>query len=760
MPQFNGNNGANNSSSNGQHNVPNTKIILRPQQETGYVKFFKFYGLQLALGNSQQLGGDCPFRDCPNPSGHFFANAGTGLWDCKRCGKRGNQYDFIRMFHQSCFDLTDVDDYDQLAEQRKGISAWTMHQFQLAKNYLTGEWLIPSPSLKGKIVNLYAYKQKATLEGPVWNVMSGPCCKQLLYGLQYYRKERSRPLWVMEGHWDTMAFWEALELTGERETNDIVGLPGAEVFPDEDLPLFSMRDVRFCQDNDDAGERMIIHATKKFGLNGITPGRMQRINWDLPHKDEFKGYDVRDEAVKVGTDSNLIKSISSKLIPLKVDLRKMANESYAAGARAIPCAAFGDLCESVAAKLYMPVALQDTLAIIFAIASSVSLGGKPLWGYIIGPPSSGKTTLVELLSTASDLCFGISKMTGLVSGYFKEGMGDASLLPKIQDKCVIIKDFTTILNMAPQVFDNISGELRDMYDGSTASHYRNHQSRVFNNIRFNLIACVTDKIRAYNNTDLGERFLQIELDSYWDKMGRMERDSIDRRALMARAIDNVLNRISAKDNTYDGYLKEQKSQAWGFLEHVVQRINKDRSWVQSVVEAISEDTVFINYIDNLANWCAHARCFVQRDKEKQIAFRHRVEYGQRLAEQLTKMSVALSLVLEEPHSSERVQSIIRKIALDTGMSFNQEIMLAIAHSDTHQLSCPQIAHALGLGETSILNRLRDMQELGIIGYHLPGTRKRGNQPHIFTLSPMIKEIAKDLGFLKPLKVYGSKGTEV
>lgn len=723
---------------------------LRPVNSNGaFVRMFKFYGLKLEQSN-QQLVGDCPFGMisslyCENPLGHFYANPTTGLWDCKRCGRSGNAYDFIRIFHDCCFSngMTTEADYQLLSEYRPGISPETLEQHKLAYNPLLDEWLIPSYSLKGTMINLYAYKNRESEKGPIPTIMSGPTFKQLLYGLQHYRRESRRPLWLLEGHWDLLAFHEMVTKLGVADQHDYVAVPGSHVFPDEDLALFSLRDVRLCYDHDSAGEEGILKVCNKMGINSITPKKLWRMNWTGLEK----GYDVRDLINDNGHKvawSKLNKDLAQEL---NIDLVKSANAAYSPNNMMIPCNSFTELTESIGkpGKLYLPPSLQDTFCIVMAIAATTKLGGKPTWGFIVAPSSAGKTTLIDLFSTAHNHCFFMSKMTGLLSGYFKEGMGDASILPKIQDHCLVIKDFTPILKASQQAQDNIFGELRDVYDGSTAAYYRNHVKAVYNDVRFNILACVTDAIRGINQTDVGERFIQIEYDSYWNPQGFMERDSINKSALVKSAMSNVFTKINGQSSS-GNFLSEQKAQTWGFIDYLYNRINDDRGWVHSKVEMISSNIAFCEYIENLSMWCNAARATVKRDKDKQLSHRPRLPYPQRFAEVLCNMAVGVSLVLDEDDPNGRVKDIIRKIALDSGLSFQQEIMFAIAHSEGGALSIGDISTTLNVSQTHVLNHLRDMQELNIVKYHIPAVRIRGNQPHIYALTPEYVDIAKALGF--------------
>lgn len=728
---------------------------LRPQQtETGYVKFFKFYGLDLARAD-QQLQGDCPFSDCENPTAHFFASPGSGLWDCKRCGRKGNAYEFIRQFHEICLAGTTDDDYDRLSVDR-GISARTLRDHGLAYNYLTDEWLLPAYGVKGNMHNLYAWKEQSTRSGPMMTIMSGPCMKQLMYGLQHYRKDHKRPLWILEGHWDLLAFHDALVAEGLQDKHDCMAVPGATTFPEEDVTLLSMRDVYLVYDRDQAGEKGIYTAIQKLGRHNINPSSLYRMVWPKSTKE---GYDVRDEWTYLkeqntqrvnGSRLSLVDELTSKLEKMDVDLRKHANENYNPSARKLDCTSFDACLQSVSRRLEMPPALCDVFGMLASVVVSTGIFDKPIWTYLIGESAGGKTTQTDLFSTASEYTFGITKMTGLLSGYFRPGMGDASLLPMFQDKCVVVKDLTTILKSSPQIQDTIFGELRDLYDGSIAAVYRNHEKRFFTGVRFNMIACVTDIIRTINNTDVGERFLCAELDSYWDEQGHLETGTIDNDSMTRRATLNVLNKVGRGDNTADN-LSEQRGHVWGFIDHTVERIKNDRKWVENIVGMTAEDDSYLRYIENLAKWAAAARSQVKRDHDKQLKFRPKMESHKRLAEQLTKVSTALCFVFDDTPQSNRVQSCVRKWALDTGYSFQQEIMLHICHADLREAPIPYLARKTGLSQTSIINYTRDMTELGILKPFAPSVRGPGNQPHIFRLTDKYTQIATELGFLIPLK---------
>jgi hypothetical protein len=167
------------------------------------------------------------------------------------------------------------------------------------------------------------------------------------------------------------------------------------------------------------------------------------------------------------------------------------------------CTHFDNLIEVYKEALEVTQSFKDCLALCLAVHISVKLEGEPLWLYLVGAPSSGKSTICELLSADEHNTRPLSKFTGLVSGS-RQG---SHLIPQLQNKAVIIKDGTLLLESTPQQLANVYGELRDIFDGSLEARYRNGVSASFSNIAFSMIIGITERIYALNMSALGERFL-------------------------------------------------------------------------------------------------------------------------------------------------------------------------------------------------------------------------------------------------------------
>lgn len=290
------------------------RVAVGTEDGNGYVKFFRFYGFDLHKENMELVGG-CIFPDCQK-EGHFYANYGTGQWKCQRCQRTGNIYSFLPQFHQACLQLTTDANYLDLTEQRAGIPPWVFKEWQLAINCQTGEWMLPAWSMNKELSNLYIWRQfyipeKETHE---WQVRSGPTLKQLPYGLQFFKNKRDKPLYILEGHWDTLAFWGLMAHVADKggvslmDSVDILGQPGSAGIPKEHLHLLDGRDVRLINDNDKAGRDGVDAFVKKLAQNNTLPNKFGVLEWpkefcQVDAKGEnidprWKGYDLRDLIAK------------------------------------------------------------------------------------------------------------------------------------------------------------------------------------------------------------------------------------------------------------------------------------------------------------------------------------------------------------------------------------------------------------------------------------------------------------------------------
>jgi energy-coupling factor transporter ATP-binding protein EcfA2 len=179
----------------------------------------------------------------------------------------------------------------------------------------------------------------------------------------------------------------------------------------------------------------------------------------------------------------------------------------------LQCDTFEELCERFHETNYvMSQTCKDAFAVVLAtILSTRYKSGDRVWIYLIGPSGSGKTTLIMAAAGLIDHTFFMSKFTGLHSGMRDKGDDESSLFGLIQDRTLIVKDWTTVLKLPPTTKDSVYSDLRDSFDGESAAYFKNHKVSDYKDVCFSIVACCTESVRRDNYTDLGERFLQVEL---------------------------------------------------------------------------------------------------------------------------------------------------------------------------------------------------------------------------------------------------------
>ena len=116
----------------------------------------------------------------------------------------------------------------------------------------------------------------------------------------------------------------------------------------------------------------------------------------------------------------------------------------------LDCENIYEVIEDFKKVLVMSDDMQRALIIMTAVVLSTTIDGDQIWIRLIGPPSSGKSTLAESFAMAREYVFSLSQMTGFHSGFDRPGKkgeeNDSSLIPLIMEKTMIIKDADTLLH--------------------------------------------------------------------------------------------------------------------------------------------------------------------------------------------------------------------------------------------------------------------------------------------------------------------------
>ena len=603
---------------------------------------------------------DCPFCEAENK---FSVDVQTGKGQCLHaaCGEKCNHISFLTKFHKAWFDCTENEHYEKLFKAR-GISVTTLRKAGLAYDEYSDRWLLPyknpfSPHLtnlgyfytKGK--NAYKIFKAPNVEGSLPLTFYNP-----YQPIAKFAKETkaNSTYYLCEGEWDALAM---VDIVKEQDENIIVmAAPGALIFPEANKKWFSAcKQVNLFYDNDDAGNMgkekasLILHRWQKS---------VSSIDWTSVESAE-EDYDIRDMLTNHGADTSF-NELSSALIPVTPG-EGQDDEDLSAGYVAsisdiAPIESFDEYVEQYSEHLHLSSENIKAIAITMAIASSQYIPGEPLWFFAVGQAGCGKTTLIESYGGGNEYFDYASRITAksLVSGW--NSGSEASLLPRMNGKTFFIKDFTVVLGMPKEQRKEVFNLFRDIYDGTLNITFGNGKVCNFHNLRFNLIAGVTDAIKDHNDASMGERFLRF------DYMGSECNDTAIIDSALAEFGQSNSRKTALTEATL-GYVKTLAENRWD-IEKLPRLSEQSR-----------------NVISALARYTAHIRTSPVHDRQDGLKYRPRKEVASRLALQYAKLGYALEKVFYPTNNpkgeldlSERTLKHIAKVSHDTSEGFNQDVI--------------------------------------------------------------------------------------
>jgi hypothetical protein len=205
---------------------------------------------------------------------------------------------------------------------------------------------------------------------------------------------------------------------------------------------------------------------------------------------------------------------------------------------------------------YLLIEDRDALPLILGAVAAHWVDCSPVWLMLIGPPSSAKTELIVLLRQLKHvhLLSDLSPNT-LASGFNVSAQTkEPSLLTKLTNHVIAIKEMTTILEKRAEARGEIFAQLREVYDGVFNKSWGTGKELEWEG-RISLIAGVTDEIDRHHAamSALGPRFLFL-------RMRQPDRTASARRALGNRnikeyqkaaqkAVSELFQGIKRKPNT-------------------------------------------------------------------------------------------------------------------------------------------------------------------------------------------------------------------
>lgn len=317
----------------------------------------------------------------------------------------------------------------------------------------------------------------------------------------------------------------------------------------------------------------------------------------------------------------------------------------------------------ISEKLVIGEMQRQQMDIFYAtIVANLKTSGRPVWLLIIGPPGCGKT-LPMMGVQHSPFTYSCSSFrpTALISGWGVKGGQDVSMLPKLQNKILMVKDMSSLLSQHSEVVNEIMGLLRDAYDGSCARTYGTGVERRYAS-KFGFIGAATPDIDTHwsLNVRLGERFLRFRVKSTLDQVyGK---------------IDLSLANIKGETNV-DAIIEKA---SLGYLKHLT------REKVELPHLAMQKE------IGRLAQLGAILRTSVARQSySRQILVIPEWEEATRYAKQLAKLALGLAFLREKKENDEEELNDLKAI-VRSGIDAKIEKLCAAIYkapnASTHELS--------------------------------------------------------------------------
>lgn len=611
------------------------------------LKLFEAHGVEFAGTSGDEAFGTCPFTGKENK---FYVNQRTWLWDSKTAGISGNIPQFLEKMSDQYEQALTPSLLRKLAENR-GLPDAAFKGWHVGWNGST--YTIPVRDPGNHVVDIRLYRLGK-------RVISTPGVQVGLLGVHHFKSDMAVPIYLCEGEWDAIALRWLLKIL--KEPGHVCAVPGAGIFKQEWAAWFSGRTVHTLFDADEAGDNAEIMVWKKLGFHAQ---RLSFVHWPAEVK---PGFDIRDwvmyGAVQRNTPAECLKALRALFVdnPRKRPLDAPASGPKAGQIGAAPDGwkpptpsdnghrktrwakppSLEDVCTTY--KKWLHMTNTDAIRLMLACAVSQDIPGPPIWLFLVGPPGGGKTEAVVSLSHW-ERAYLTSSLTphALISGAnWKEGM-DPSLIPKLNGKVMVIKDFTAILSMRDMERDEIFGILRDAYDGTCGKVFGTGIQRTYHS-RFTIVAAVTPRIHdlSSQHASLGERFLKY---SMGDNLHHESEEDI-----IARAIDNIAQTTQMQDELQDVV-----------SSFLARRITVSPDRLPAVPDGIKQRIIALGMFG------ARMRGSVSRDKYRNdiVTSRPSAEIGSRLGIQLAKLAKALAIIHQRPTVTEDDYRLLKKVMLDT-----------------------------------------------------------------------------------------------
>ena len=289
---------------------------------------------------------------------------------------------------------------------------------------------------------------------------------------------------------------------------------------------------------------------------------------------------------------------------------------------------------------------DGSIALIAAILVGSKLKTAPVWLYLIGPSSGGKSALIEAFAKVEF----ITQVSDLTANTFLSGMSnrskETSLLLKLGNNFVItMKDFTTILSKSAETQEAIISQMREIYDGFITKETGTGESLKWGGDpkkgeekgHATFIMASTEGIYTVQEkfADMGTRAINYV-------MLPQDRKKVCKRALQ--------NNISLEDD-----IVEIQNIFRDFIEEKLGELPAQLPYITDELE---------DRIIEIADFSSACRSVIQRDYRGVKSLALSTEMPMRMAKQLLSVAQLLTFI-NDGNLSKELEQVVYKIGLDS-----------------------------------------------------------------------------------------------
>ena len=349
------------------------------------------------------------------------------------------------------------------------------------------------------------------------------------------------------------------------------------------------------------------------------------------------------------------------------------------------------------------------------------------WGELCGPPAIGKTEIQRALDDGQQRTVMIDTLT---ENAFASAMRDPdnperdfSLLFQLSSgreprgpKVLVIKEFSTFLNMRREKVDKIFADLRSAYDGSYCTAAGNIGLETRTDLQFGLITACTEKLDDFRrgNQTLGERTLVC-------RIGR-ETTSYAARAAVA---DHVVKGCRMKKAALRARIKIQTRKA----------INDAIKRIKSCGGKVAQSDLFLSRVARVAALATSIRSSPLSKR----SYTNFAEGAARFAGQLTSWGDCRVLFDGRSSWTNADYALVRRIAQDTmPPEFLRGIHTLWKHGKP--MSIEEVRQG-AMADGDFYRQLKQWEIIGVL--HRTVTEE-------YILDPMFKQDLDATGFMEGL----------